>query len=239
MSRGRPIIVIFCTGLMAEFILPWVAIWLSNIFFFDIPTWSLWLLFGGPPAISLLAMLILGLAGLVKQRPAPLRSTRSVTASAVRVPCPAGWLLEHNEQREHGDRCDHQQLAIVDISNDLCLQRPSSANQTGLIPTTATRRNEGLMGNDAVEKILSIVADQFEIDRSKLTLVTSFIDDLNANSLDAIELIIAFEDAFDVMIPDNAAETIVTVQDAVDFIEQQKEMQRPSLPGAPYGHFPE
>jgi acyl carrier protein len=95
------------------------------------------------------------------------------------------------------------------------------------------------MGNDAVEKILSVVADQFEIGRSKLTLVTSFIDDLNANSLDAIELIIAFEDAFDVMIPDNAAETIVTVQDAVDFIEQQKEMQRPSLPGAPYGHFPE
>ena len=95
------------------------------------------------------------------------------------------------------------------------------------------------MGNDAVEKILSVVADQFEIDRSKLTLVTSFIDDLNANSLDAIELIIAFEDAFEVMIPDNAAETIVTVQDAVDFIEQQKEMRRPSLPGAPYGHFPE
>jgi acyl carrier protein len=90
-----------------------------------------------------------------------------------------------------------------------------------------------MMGNDTVERIRSIVADQFEIDRSKLTLVTSFIDDLNANSLDAIELIIAFEDAFDVMIPDNAAATIVTMQDAVDFIEQRKEMQRPSLPGGP------
>jgi acyl carrier protein len=90
-----------------------------------------------------------------------------------------------------------------------------------------------MMGNDTVERIRSIVADQFEIDRSKLTLVTSFIDDLNANSLDAIELIIAFEDAFDVMIPDNAAATIVTMQDAVDFIEQRKEMQRPSLPGDP------
>jgi hypothetical protein len=60
MSRERisPIIVIFCTGLMAEFILPWAVIWLSNVFFFDIPGWSPWLLFGGPPALSLLAMLI-------------------------------------------------------------------------------------------------------------------------------------------------------------------------------------
>jgi acyl carrier protein len=90
-----------------------------------------------------------------------------------------------------------------------------------------------MMGNDTVERIRSIVSDQFEIDRSKLTLVTSFIDDLNASSLDAIELIIAFEDAFDVMIPDNAAATIVTMQDAVNFIEQRKEMKRPSLPGGP------
>jgi hypothetical protein len=56
--RTGTIFVVFCTGLMAEFILPWAAIWLSNIFFFDIPAWSLWLLFGGPPALSLLAMLI-------------------------------------------------------------------------------------------------------------------------------------------------------------------------------------
>jgi hypothetical protein len=57
-ERTSPIIVIFCTGLMAEFILPWAVIWLSDMFFFDIPGWSLWLLFGGPPALSLLAMLI-------------------------------------------------------------------------------------------------------------------------------------------------------------------------------------
>jgi ABC-type protease/lipase transport system fused ATPase/permease subunit len=59
MSRDRTglISVIVCTGLMAEFILPWAAIWLSDIFFFDIPPWLLWLLFGGPLALSLLAML--------------------------------------------------------------------------------------------------------------------------------------------------------------------------------------
>jgi hypothetical protein len=57
-DRTGPIIVIFCAGLMAEFILPWAVIWLSDMFFFDIPGWLLWLLFGGPPALSLLAMLI-------------------------------------------------------------------------------------------------------------------------------------------------------------------------------------
>ena len=57
-EKTDPIIVIFCAGLIAEFILPWAAIWLSDIFFFDIPVWSLWLLFGSPPALSLLAMLI-------------------------------------------------------------------------------------------------------------------------------------------------------------------------------------
>jgi hypothetical protein len=57
-KQTNPIIVIFCAGLMAEFILPWAVIWFSDIFFFDIPAWSLWLLFGSSPAISLLAMLI-------------------------------------------------------------------------------------------------------------------------------------------------------------------------------------
>jgi hypothetical protein len=57
-EQTSPIIVIFCTGLMAQFILPWAAIWLSDMFFFDVPGWSLWLLFGGIPALSLLAMLI-------------------------------------------------------------------------------------------------------------------------------------------------------------------------------------
>jgi hypothetical protein len=59
-ERTSPIFVLFCTGLMAEFILPWAVIWLSDTFLFDIPGWSLWLLFGGPPALSLLAMLTTG-----------------------------------------------------------------------------------------------------------------------------------------------------------------------------------
>jgi hypothetical protein len=57
-ERTSPIIVIFGIGLTAEFILPWGVIWLSDMFFFDIPGWSLWLLFGGSPALTFLATLI-------------------------------------------------------------------------------------------------------------------------------------------------------------------------------------
>ena len=57
-DRTNLIFVVVCTGLIAEYILPWAAIWLSDIFLFDIPPWLLWLLIGGPLAFSLLAILI-------------------------------------------------------------------------------------------------------------------------------------------------------------------------------------
>ena len=56
-ERTSPVIVIFCIGLMAEFILPWTVIFLSNMFVFDIPGWSVWLIFGCPPALSVAAAL--------------------------------------------------------------------------------------------------------------------------------------------------------------------------------------
>ena len=62
--------------------------------------------------------------------------------------------------------------------------------------------------------------------------MVSFIDDLGANSLDAIELIMAFEDKFDLMIPDHVVETIVTTQDAVDHIEQRRKPLRRRVPGS-------
>jgi acyl carrier protein len=79
------------------------------------------------------------------------------------------------------------------------------------------------MGDDTFNRIRSIIAADLEIAPSKVMLPTSFIDDLQADSLDMIELIMAFEDAFDVMIPDIAVETIVTVRDAVDYIKQQQQ----------------
>jgi acyl carrier protein len=78
------------------------------------------------------------------------------------------------------------------------------------------------MGDDTFNRIRSIIAADLEIAASTVMLPTSFIDDLHADSLDMIELIMAFDDAFDVMIPDIAVETIVAVQDAVDYIKQQR-----------------
>jgi acyl carrier protein len=82
------------------------------------------------------------------------------------------------------------------------------------------------MGDDTFNRIRSIIVADLEIAPSKVILPTSFIDDLHADSLDMMELIMAFEDAFDVMIPDIAVETIITVQDAVDYIKQQQQQQQ-------------
>jgi hypothetical protein len=57
-ERTSPVIVICCIGLMAEVFLPWAVIFLSNMFVFDVPGWSVRLIFGGPPALSLAAALI-------------------------------------------------------------------------------------------------------------------------------------------------------------------------------------
>ena len=60
------------------------------------------------------------------------------------------------------------------------------------------------------------------VDEAKVTPEASFIDDLGADSLDTVELVMAFEEAFGVEIPDDAAEKITTVKDAIDYIEGQK-----------------
>ena len=75
------------------------------------------------------------------------------------------------------------------------------------------------MAEDISSKVKKIVADHLGIDEAKVTDEASFIDDLGADSLDTVELVMAFEEAFDVEIPDDKAETILTVGDAIKFIE--------------------
>ena len=78
------------------------------------------------------------------------------------------------------------------------------------------------MSNDIKSKIKKIVADHLGIEEEKVTEEASFIDDLGADSLDTVELVMAFEEEFGIEIPDDAAESILTVKNAVDFIESQK-----------------
>ena len=72
------------------------------------------------------------------------------------------------------------------------------------------------------EQVKKIVVDHLGIDESKVMLESKFIDDLGADSLDTVELVMAFEEKFDIEIPDDAAETILTVQNAIDYIENSK-----------------
>ena len=72
------------------------------------------------------------------------------------------------------------------------------------------------------EKVKKIVMDHLGIEENKISLDSKFIDDLGADSLDTVELVMAFEEQFDIEIPDDAAETILTVQNAVDFIDKKK-----------------
>ncbi len=74
------------------------------------------------------------------------------------------------------------------------------------------------MSDDISSKVKKIVADHLGIDEAKVTEESSFIDDLGADSLDTVELVMAFEEEFECEIPDDAAEKIQTVKDAIDFI---------------------
>ena len=74
--------------------------------------------------------------------------------------------------------------------------------------------------SDTVERVKSIVVENLGVEADKVTEAASFIDDLGADSLDTVELVMAFEEEFGIEIPDDAAETILTVADAVKFIEQ-------------------
>ncbi|MEE9201141.1 MAG: acyl carrier protein [Candidatus Brocadiales bacterium] len=71
------------------------------------------------------------------------------------------------------------------------------------------------------DRVVELVSKQMGVDAQKVTHKTSFVNDLGADSLDTVELIMEFEDAFDMNIPDEEAEKIQTVGDAIDYIEKR------------------
>jgi len=76
--------------------------------------------------------------------------------------------------------------------------------------------------SDVAERVKAIIVEHLGVGEDKVTNAASFIDDLGADSLDTVELVMAFEEEFGCEIPDDAAEKILTVKDAVDFLEDQK-----------------
>ena len=75
-----------------------------------------------------------------------------------------------------------------------------------------------MTGDEVMDKVCDIIAERLDVKRSEVVPSASFIDDLNADSLDIVELVMGIEKDFDIEIPDDEAEKIRTVQDAVDYI---------------------
>ena len=76
--------------------------------------------------------------------------------------------------------------------------------------------------SDITSRVKKIVVEHLGVEESKVMDSASFIDDLGADSLDTVELVMAFEEKFGIEIPDDAAETIQTVQNAIDYIQSKK-----------------
>jgi acyl carrier protein len=76
--------------------------------------------------------------------------------------------------------------------------------------------------SDIEERVKKIVVEHLGVEEAKVTANASFVDDLGADSLDTVELVMAFEEEFGIEIPDDAAEKILTVQNAIEFIKAKQ-----------------
>ena len=105
--------------------------------------------------------------------------------------------------------------------SDKMKKRLEPGNTAGKVE--ATTQEENLMSQDIFDKVKKIVVEQLEVDPESVTPQANFANDLNADSLDTVELVMALEEEFDIEIPDEAAEQIATVQAAVDYISNKVE----------------
>jgi acyl carrier protein len=87
--------------------------------------------------------------------------------------------------------------------------------------SSAGSQSKDLTMSDVAERVKKIVVEHLGVEEAKVTENASFIDDLGADSLDTVELVMAFEEEFGCEIPDEAAEKILTVKDAIAFIQQK------------------
>ena len=78
------------------------------------------------------------------------------------------------------------------------------------------------MADELETKVIEIVSDQMGVDKAEISRDTSFVNDLNADSLDTVELVMEFEDEFEISIPDEDAEKIQTVGQAIDYIRERQ-----------------
>jgi acyl carrier protein len=88
-------------------------------------------------------------------------------------------------------------------------------------PKNSATKDRGGMGMASVEeRVKQIIVEQLGVDEAEVTPTASFVDDLGADSLDQVELVMAFEEAFGIEVPDEDAEKMTTVKDAVEYIDK-------------------
>ena len=78
------------------------------------------------------------------------------------------------------------------------------------------------MSTTTLERVKKVVVDRLKVSADEVTEVASFVDDLGADSLDVVDLVIGFEDEFEIQIPDEDAEKITTVKQAVEYIDKKQ-----------------
>jgi acyl carrier protein len=101
--------------------------------------------------------------------------------------------------------------------------RPHRTDATFQKPTIRPQETTQMSDTaDITKQVKEIVVEHLGVEEAKVTDTASFIDDLGADSLDTVELVMAFEEKFGIEIPDDAAEKITTVKDAIDYIQKQK-----------------
>ena len=96
--------------------------------------------------------------------------------------------------------------------------KPRTAWPAATVNSCRVGRNAKM--EDIEQKVIEIVSEQMGVDKSEITRETHFINDLNADSLDTVELVMEFEDEFELSIPDEEAEKIQTVGQAIDYIKE-------------------
>ena len=105
------------------------------------------------------------------------------------------------------------------VTRRICIRKGDLAGKTGVTSVALGGHNVADI-KEIEQKVIDIVAEQMGVDKAEITRDTSFINDLNADSLDTVELVMEFEDEFELSIPDVEAEKIQTVGQAIDYIKE-------------------